>query len=102
MCKAHFKAFKKETTPLPKVDADPSQLLLLAANECDSVYERILPQSVSWHRGLNTPNPLVRHLAEGFEANKPPAWHRNEERRSRGLVPVQNAAQQLEGWEREL
>jgi hypothetical protein len=32
----------------------------------------------------------------------PPAWHRNEERRARGLWPVHNPATQLEGWEREL
>jgi len=46
--------------------------------------------------------PLIRHLKEGFDAGKPPAWHRNEERRARGLWPVHNPATQLEGWEREL
>jgi hypothetical protein len=46
--------------------------------------------------------PLITHLKHGFDILKPPAWHRNEERRSRGLFPIDNAATQLEGWEREL
>ena len=47
--------------------------------------------------------PLIAHLKQGFEdPNQPPAWHRNEERRARGLFPVHNPATQLESWEREL
>eukprot|EP00543_Licmophora_paradoxa_P019003 CAMPEP_0202471310 /NCGR_PEP_ID=MMETSP1360-20130828/84307_1 /ASSEMBLY_ACC=CAM_ASM_000848 /TAXON_ID=515479 /ORGANISM="Licmophora paradoxa, Strain CCMP2313" /LENGTH=261 /DNA_ID=CAMNT_0049097355 /DNA_START=377 /DNA_END=1162 /DNA_ORIENTATION=- len=46
--------------------------------------------------------PIVSHLKEGFDANKPRAWHRNEERLARGLPPVHNPAIPLDGWEREL
>lgn len=46
--------------------------------------------------------PLIRHLKDGFDKNKPSSWHRNEERCARGLLPVTNPATQLEGWEREL
>jgi hypothetical protein len=46
--------------------------------------------------------PLIQHLKDGFDASKPPAWHRNEERAARGLYPVHNPATQLECWEREL
>jgi hypothetical protein len=46
--------------------------------------------------------PLIEHFKQGFLLEKPPAWHRNEERRARGLWPVHNPAAELEGWEREL
>ncbi len=46
--------------------------------------------------------PLIAHLKAGFDGLKPPAWHRNEERRARGMHPIDNPATQLEGWEREL
>ena len=98
MCKSHFKAFKRETTPLPQPDAASCQVI----PQVESVYDRILPQSVAWHCGMNTLMPLIQHLREGFESNKPPAWHRNDERMARGLIPVHNAATQLETWEREL
>lgn len=56
---------------------------------------------MKWYPQDGDTMPLIKHLKEGFEANKPTAWHRNEERRARGLWPV-NPATQLEGWEREL
>jgi hypothetical protein len=105
MCKSHFKAFKRETTPIPAypvLEAGTGCQVIQSGPVVESVYDRILPQSVAWHYGLGVPMPLIEHLAEGFNLNKPPAWHRNEERRARGLVPVHNPAQQLEGWEREL
>jgi hypothetical protein len=100
MCKSHFKAFKRETTPLPKLDAITGPAI--SSHAVESVYDRILPQSVAWHSSMSTLMPLIQHLADGFESNKPPGWHRNEERQARGLVPVHNAAMQLETWEREL
>ncbi|GKY94671.1 hypothetical protein MPSEU_000432500 [Mayamaea pseudoterrestris] len=99
MCKSHFRSYKRETTPLPKHDVTQAQVIPLGI---ESVYDRILPQSVAWHANLNTPMPLIQHLKHGFDANKPPAWHRNEERQARGMIPVHNAATQLETWEREL
>ncbi|KAL3929644.1 MAG: hypothetical protein SGBAC_012121 [Bacillariaceae sp.] len=98
MCKAHFKAIQRKATPLPKVDTSVAP----ASPEGSSVYENVLPSSISYIPSPQTKNPLVAHLKAGFDDLKPPAWHRNEERRARGLVRVDNPATQLEGWEREL
>jgi hypothetical protein len=68
----------------------------------ESVYDRVLPASMSWHPATGGTMPMISYLREGFDSNKPSAWHRNEERQARGLWPVQNPATQLEGWEREL
>lgn len=46
--------------------------------------------------------PLVHHLKEGFKGGKPVGWHRNEERRARGMFPVKGLSVQLEPWERQL
>eukprot|EP00934_Nitzschia_sp_Nitz4_P004923 Nitzschia sp. Nitz4//scaffold219_size35776//18289//20211//NITZ4_007823-RA/size35776-processed-gene-0.6-mRNA-1//1//CDS//3329542317//4913//frame0 len=98
MCKSHFKAMKRATTPLPKVNAGdappPAQGL--------SVYDGVLPASIAYVPREGTKMPLIAHLKAGFDGLKPPAWHRNEERRARGLMPIDNPACQLEGWEREL
>jgi hypothetical protein len=99
MCKSHFKAMKRATTPLPKVTnlqhPPPAQGM--------SVYDEVLPASISYvPSSASTSMPLIDHLKAGFFGSKPPAWHRNEERRSRGMFPIDNPATQLEGWEREL
>jgi hypothetical protein len=102
MCKSHFKADKRETTPHPPKPnpiSDPESPP--AAGE--SVYDRILPASLAWNPITSAGEmPLIEHFKQGFLLEKPPAWHRNEERQARGLLPVHNAAMQLEGWEREL
>jgi hypothetical protein len=101
MCKAHFKDMKRRTTPIPKVenkDVPPPA-------EGVSVYDAILPQSIAFNAtkaATGAVMPLIAHLKHGFDTLKPPAWHRNEERRARGLFPIDNPAAQLEGWEREL
>ena len=99
MCKAHFKAMKQKTTPIPKVEntdvPPPAQGF--------SVYDEILPNSLNFANESDTRKlPLIVHLKDGFDTLKPPAWHRNEERRARGMFPIDNPAAQLEGWEREL
>jgi len=126
MCKSHFKEHKRKTTPIPAPNALPTTP---PDPEGSSVYDSILPSSVNFiPQSLTleqkdrqkqqendaktkenseidvttTKMPLVAHLAEGFFGGKPPAWHRNEERRARGLIPIHNPATQLEGWEREL
>lgn len=70
----------------------------------ESVYDSILPRSIAWDpsTGDSLTMPLIAHLKDGFDNNKPSAWHRNEERFARGLMPITNPATQLEGWEREL
>jgi len=113
MCKAHFKAMKRQTTPIPKVvntDTPPPA-------QGTSVYDDILPTSLTFlpNKSKNGEReyengkeewsntmPLILHLKHGFDTLKPPAWHRNEERRARGMFPIDNPAAQLEGWEREL
>ena len=101
MCKSHFKASK----------ADPSSVLGQTKEIVksqpppplgDSVYDRIIPESIAWCPRVGSPMPLIAHLKDGFDAGKPLAWHRNEERRARGQWPVTSPATQLEGWEREL
>lgn len=104
MCKLHFKIVKTELiTPTMKVQnvtrssgkSSPPAVL------GESVYDKILPESIGWSNP-DEPMPLIRHLKDGFDKMKPRAWHRNEERRARGLLPVTKAATQLEAWEREL
>ncbi|CAB9498723.1 expressed unknown protein [Seminavis robusta] len=105
MCKSHFKEHKRKTTPIPAVQNNPTTPPEPTGS---SVYDGVLPSSVDFFPNLRVPQhtrgkmPLVDHLAEGFHGGKPPAWHRNEERKARGLLPVDNPATQLEGWEREL
>jgi hypothetical protein len=102
MCKSHFKAQLEEMTPLPLwphpiSDPEPPP----AAGE--SVYDGVLPASHAWNPVTSAGEmPLIEHFKQGFLLQKPPAWHRNEERRARGLWPVDNPAAQFEGWEREL
>jgi hypothetical protein len=44
--------------------------------------------------------PLIKYFKD--HADQPPGWHRNNERRARGLHPVPSIATQLEPWERQL
>jgi hypothetical protein len=45
--------------------------------------------------------PLVAYLREGALTQKA-GWHRQAERRARGLHPISSLSVQLEGWERQL
>ena len=93
--------------------------------EGDSVYDSILPRSISYrphmiqppHMTVTTMNgseqqptmaqqewavmPLIKILKEGMNS-KPAGWHRQEERRARGMFPVPSLQTQLEPWERQL
>jgi hypothetical protein len=96
MCKFHFKQTKTQliAKPLTEEDMSPEPV-------GESVFDAILPASIGWSDEKEA-MPLIKHLKDGFDRLKPRGWHRNEERRSRGLPPVPNPAVQLEGWEREL
>jgi hypothetical protein len=108
MCKSHFKANKQETTtttttPFPPPKPHPISAPEPPAAAGESVYDRILPASLAWNPVTSADEmPLIEHFKQGFQLEKPPAWHRNEERRARGLWPVHNPAAEFEGWEREL
>ncbi|KAG7370174.1 hypothetical protein IV203_027920 [Nitzschia inconspicua] len=45
--------------------------------------------------------PLIAHLRQGA-LTEPVGWHRNAERRARGMFPVTSLSTQLEPWERQL
>eukprot|EP00977_Amphora_coffeiformis_P006386 scaffold1361_cov165-Amphora_coffeaeformis.AAC.8 len=101
MCKSHFKASKADPNPTSGQDKEIAKSQPPPPSG-DSVYDRIIPHSIAWCPRVGTPMPLIAHLKAGFDAGKPLAWHRNEERRARGMWPVTSPATQLEGWEREL
>ncbi|KAI2495712.1 hypothetical protein MHU86_18801 [Fragilaria crotonensis] len=117
MCKRHWKALHFPP-PAPKAEDEPP------APEGESVYDSILPQSISY-RPANTKvkvkddmdakvdpldpppapegisvMPLIAFLREGFVRES--GWHRNGERRARGMFPVTSLSSQLEPWERQL
>jgi len=121
MCKRHWKAINFPLPPPAKEDLPPPP-------EGESVYDSILPQSISYrptstkskHKDddgnvvldrvdpLDPPPapdgmtvmPLVSFLREGRA--KAAGWHRNVERRARGMFPVSSLSSQLEPWERQL
>ena len=94
--------------------------------EGESIYDTIIPQSISFRPPagkqkleevmlgeakmdpLDPPAapegvpvmPLISYLQEG--RMKEPGWHRNNERRARGMFPHSSPSSQLEPWERQL
>ena len=97
--KSHFKQSRidlKETNDIFPPSSAPPQPV------GQSVYDTIIPESLAFRPQGDAVMPLVAHLKKGFDENRPRGWHRNDERRARGLLPVTKAAMQLEGWEREL
>lgn len=120
MCKRHWKALNSPDGNNGQGAA--SKQLLPPAPEGDSIYDSVLPQSISFRpvslTKANLPDvqpgedppappsgvvimPLVEFLREGAAKNEP-GWHRNTERRARGLFPVTSLQMQLEPWERQL
>jgi len=119
MCKRHWKSLHCPETSKP---GDATEEVLPPAPEGDSIYDSILPQSISYRPTLvnkaTLPDlqpgedppppptgvsvmPLVEFLRDGA-TKKESGWHRNAERRSRGLFPSSNLSIQLEPWERQL
>jgi len=115
MCKRHWKQVNFPP-PVTKTEDQPPP------PEGDSVWDTIVPASISYRptMGKNkfkmekeSPDvdpppppegvvvmPLVAHLREGD--GKDAGWHRNAERRARGMHPVSSLSSQLEPWERQL
>lgn len=106
MCKSHFKSFKAaEALPLPVTAQSQRQVEKSSPPPppCgESVYDSIIAESIAWCPRVGAQMPLIAHLKAGFDAGKPPGWHRNEERRARGLWPVTSPATHFDAWEREL
>jgi hypothetical protein len=120
MCKRHWKALNNPEGGNGQVAV--TKELLPPAPEGDSVYDSVLPQSISYRPitvnkallpelepGEDPPSPpsgvsimpLVEFLREGAN-KKESGWHRNAERRARGLFPIASLQIQLEPWERQL
>ena len=98
MCKGHFRAAvskKKDEEESPDQSKERQGPIV-------SVLERIIPESVTWTNRTGTSMPLISHLKEGFEISRKVAWHRNDERRIRGLPTVSSTSEQFEDWETEL
>ena len=120
MCKRHWKALNFPEAP-PKAESQPPP------PQGESVYDGVLPQSISYRPGavgarastskggdsnkadsMDSPAapdgaclmPLVAFLREG--AQREVGWHRQAERRARGVYPVASLSNQLEPWERQL
>ncbi|CAB9524587.1 expressed unknown protein [Seminavis robusta] len=125
MCKRHWKAANFPEEESKKAAPPPPE------PEGDSVYDHILPMSISYRPLANksgdevdahlmSPSstkemldppaapdgfqvmPLIQHLKDGILQGKQAGWHRNEERRARGILPVKGLSVQLEPWERQL
>jgi hypothetical protein len=117
MCKRHWKSIHFPDTQAVKQEALPPP------PEGESVYDGILPQSISYRPSILANSkggppetkpgedpppapggvsvmPLVAFLREG--GGRELGWHRNSERRARGLFPVSSLSAQLEPWERQL
>lgn len=108
MCKRHWKAANfppedksSKAKAKAKLEEPPP------APHGDSVYDNILPTSISY-RPMPPKNgedplymPLVTFLQQGAEKYAP-GWHRSHERAARGLHAVSSLSVQLEPWERQL
>jgi hypothetical protein len=79
MCKSHFKLNKREMPPL---SPSPYKAVAPAPPPAvgESVYDHIIPTpSLLWNPVTYFGEvPLISHLKEGFLAERPPAWYRNE------------------------
>ena len=115
MCKRHWKQVHFPPPATKTEDQPPPP-------EGDSVWDTILPASISYRPTSGKAKlkfekesvdgdpppppdgvavmPLVAHLREG-EAREA-GWHRNAERRARGMFAVTSLSSQLEPWERQL
>ena len=109
MCKRHWKAVHFPETPTKEESQPPPP-------EGESVYDGVLPQSISYRPGLGgkpdhiSPDgvapdgvclmPLVAFLRNG--ADREAGWHRQAERRARGMFTVGSLSSQLEPWERQV
>eukprot|EP00980_Cylindrotheca_fusiformis_P001138 scaffold318_cov110-Cylindrotheca_fusiformis.AAC.10 len=121
MCKRHWKAVNFPETVAAQA---PKEESVPPPPEGISVYDGVLPRSIAYRptvfqkhqvgecSKVNGPEnppppqgemyimPLVTFLRQG--SNKEPGWHRNAERRARGMFPCTSLSSQLEPWERQL
>jgi len=102
MCKRHWKEIN-----VAKPVQEPEAPIEMAKPEGESVYDTILPQSISFRPAVQGQPvtdrimPLVAFLRSNAKRCEL-GWHRQAERRARGLPPAGSLANQLEPWERQL
>ncbi len=105
MCKRHWKQVHCPEEEHPAVEP----ALQPPAPEGESVYDNILPSSISFRpviikpKGANEDDfrmPLVRFLKQNN--TREAGWHRNQERKARGIFPVSSLSTQFEPFERQL
>ena len=84
MCKAHFGKLKR---------GDRSDAL---TSSHDGALNASLGSMDSY-----APSPLIEYLRDGHKT-QPPAWHRYQERKVRGYLPLEAPSAPLEDWEREM
>lgn len=115
MCKQHW----REINDPPPAEPQPE----FPEPEGESVYDKILPQSVGFRptaeKNMSQTDkegedkiediiasppfaimPLVKFINDGVD--RAPGWHRNDERRARGIPEVSSLHCQLESWEKQL
>jgi hypothetical protein len=105
MCKTHFKHcnLKQDDSKVTATTRkEPIRLEEASKPSGESVYDRIIPESLAWSADKGTAMPLIEHLKEGFIQQRPRGWHRNDERHARGLAATNNPTEQLKDWERQL
>jgi len=109
MCRRHFRDEDEKS-----LEASPEKGVVIPSPPQSgvslppSVYDDILPSSASWRAPKNgssgessTPvMPFVAHLSNNKRLHR--AWHRDEERISRGLFPVSGCRAHFETWEKQL
>ena len=94
MCRSHYLDAAKTDEPTDTNEADPTSL--------KSVYDDILPASMTWKPGSET-MPSVMPLATFLEQgqSKGGSWHRRLERQARG-EPLVSSGTQFCPWEKQL
>jgi hypothetical protein len=75
----------------------PSHSKIKVRDDHDTKYDPLDPPPAP--DGINV-MPLISYLREGSVQEA--GWHRNAERRARGMFPVTSLSSQLEPWERQL
>jgi hypothetical protein len=95
---------KKKTTKTGTIEGAPE--LPAAASRSTSTTSSSMsgnsnPDGISGGTLISTAMPLVTFLRDGA-IRKDVGWHRQTERRARGLFPATSLSSQLESWEKQL
>lgn len=121
MCKRHWRAVHFPDQVAAKEERKKELEEQPPPPQGESVYDNVLPASIAYRPSFaqrkedpsDTPAPdgkaltivaampLVNFLRDGA-LHKPYGWHRQAERRARGILQCSNLQSQLEPWEKQL